>query len=48
MHDRDKLHLELGLHITGNMFDGGSDGVPGGEWRVCDYAKVFDLEVGLV
>ena len=48
MHDGDKLRLEPGLHITGEVFDGGGDGVLGGERGVYDDAKVFDLEVGLI
>ena len=48
MHDRDELHLEPGLHITGDIFNGGGDGVPGCEWGVYDDAKVFYLEIGLV
>ena len=43
VHDSNELRLEPGLHITGNMLDGGSDGVPSGERGVHDDAKVFDL-----
>ena len=32
MYDRDKLCLELGLNIIGDVFNGGGDVVPGGEW----------------
>ena len=48
MHDRDKFRSELGLHITGDMFDCGGDGVLSCEQRVHDDAKAFHLEVGLV
>ena len=48
MYDGDKLHSELGLYITGHMFNGGGDGVPGCEQGVHDNAEVFDLEVSLV
>ena len=48
MHDRDKLHLELGLHITGNVLNGGGDGVPGCERGVHDNTKPFYLEISLV
>ena len=48
MHDRDELHSELGLHITGDMFDSRSDGIPGGEWRVHDDTKALHLEISLV
>ena len=36
------------MHITGDMFDGRCNGVPGGEQGVHDNAKVFILEVSLV
>ena len=48
MHDRDEFCSEPGLHITGNVFDSGGDGVLGGEWRVHDDTKTFDLEVSFV
>ena len=48
MHDRDELHLELDLHIIGDMFDCGGDRIPGHERGVDDYAETFDLEVSLV
>ena len=32
----------------GDMFDGGGDGAPCGEWGVYDNAEVFNLEVSLV
>ena len=48
MYDRDELHLELSLHITGNVFNSGSDGVSGCEQRVHDNVKVFYLEVCLI
>ena len=48
MHDRDELHLELSLHIMGNMFDGGGDGVMGSEWQVYNNAKAFYLEVSFI
>ena len=48
MHDGDELRLKLGLHITGNVFDGGCDGIPGCEKGVHDDIKVFYLEVSLV
>ena len=32
MHDRDELCSELSLHVTGDMFDGGGNGVVSGEW----------------
>ena len=47
MHHRDKLCSELGLHITGDVFDGRCDGIPGCEGGVHDNTKVFDLEVAL-
>ena len=48
MHDRNKLHLELGLHIMGNMFDSGGDRVVDGKQRVYDDVKAFYLEICLV
>ena len=48
MHDRDELCSESGLHITGDVFDCGGDGVLSGEWGVYDDAKAFDLEIGFV
>ena len=48
MHDRDELRSELGLHITGDVFDCGGDGVLGGERGVYDNTEAFDLEVSLV
>ena len=48
MHDRDELHSEPSLHITGDVFHSGGDGILGSEGRVYDYAKTFHLEVGLV
>ena len=48
MHDRDKLCLELGLHIMGDVFDCGGDGVMGGKQGIYDDTKVFYLEVSLV
>ena len=47
MHDGDELCSELSLHIMGNMFDGGGNGVVSGEQRVHNNA-LFYLEVGLV
>ena len=44
MHDGDEL---LDLHITGDAFDCGSDGVVSGEQRVHDEAKMFYLEIDL-
>ena len=48
MHDRDKLRSEPGLHITGDMFHRGGDGVLSGERGVYYDAESFHLEVGLV
>ena len=48
MHDKDKLCLELDLHITDDVFDSRCDGVPGGEQRVHDITKAFNLKVSLV
>ena len=48
MHDGDEPHLELGLHITDNMLDGGCNGVVSCEWRDHNNAEVFDLKVSLV
>ena len=48
MHDRDKLCLELGLHVVSNVFYGGGSGVVGCERRVYDYTEAFHLQVGLV
>ena len=48
MHNRDELHSEPGLHITGDVFDDGGNRVSGGEQRVYNNAKVFNLEVSLV
>ena len=48
VHDRDKLCLELGLHIMGDMFDGGHDGVLDCEGRVYNNAEVLNLKVSLV
>ena len=48
MHDGDELRSEPGLHITGEVLDGGGDGVLGGEWGIYDDAKAFNLEVSLV
>ena len=48
MHDKDELHLKPSLHITHVMFNDRSNRVPGGEQRVHDNAKVFNLEVGLI
>ena len=43
MHDGDELRSEPGLHIMGNVFNGGGDGILGGEGRVHDYAEVLYL-----
>ena len=48
MHDRDKLRSELGLHIMGDVFDSGGDGVLSCERRVYDDAKAFHLQISLV
>ena len=48
MYDRDELHLELGLHVVSNVFDGGGNRVMGCERGVHNYAEVLDLQVGLV
>ena len=48
MHDRDELCSEPGLHITGDVFYGGGDGVLGGERGVHNDAQAFDLEVSFV
>ena len=45
MHDGDELCLESDLHITDNVFDGGSNGIPGSEQGVHNYAEVFNLEI---
>ena len=37
VHDREELHLESGLHITGDMFDSRGDEVSDDEWRVYDH-----------
>ena len=42
MHDQDELCLEPGLYICGG------NGIVSDEWRVHDYAEMFDLEIGLV
>ena len=36
------------MHIPGNMFDCGGDGVVDGEWGVYDNSEMFYLEVDLV
>ena len=36
------------MHITGDMFDCGGNGVPGCEWEVHDNVKAFNLEISLV
>ena len=36
------------MHITGNMFNGGGDGVPDHERGVHDNTEVFYLEISLV
>ena len=48
MHNRNEFCLEPGLHITGNVFNGGGNGVASGKWQVHDYTKAFNLEIGLV
>ena len=48
MHDREELRSEPSLHITGDVFDCGGDGVLGSERGVYDDAETFDLEVSLV
>ena len=48
MHDRDELRSEPSLHISGDVFDRGGDGVLGSEWGVYDDAEAFDLEISLV
>ena len=48
MHDRDELHLELSLHVAGDMLDGWGDGVPGCEGGVYNDTEAFYLEVGFV
>ena len=48
MHDGDEFHLELGLHITGDVFNSGSDGVLGCERGVHSDTKMFYLEISLV
>ena len=48
MHDRDELCSEPGLHITGNVFNSGGDGVVDSEWGVHDDSEAFYLEVSLV
>ena len=40
--------MELGLYITGNVFDSGGNGVVGGKWRVYDDTEAFYLEISLV
>ena len=48
MHDRDEFRSEPGLHITGDVFNCGGDGVLSREGRVYDDAEMFNLEVSLV
>ena len=48
MHDGDELCSKPGLHVMGDVCNGRSNGVPGGEWRVHDNTKAFNLEVDLV
>ena len=48
MHDRDKLRSEPGLHVAGDVFHSGCDGILSSERRVYDDAEAFDLEVSLV
>ena len=36
------------MHVTGNVFNCGGDGVLGGEGRVYDDAEAFHLQIGLV
>ena len=48
MHDRDELCLESSLHTASDVFDGGDNGVVGGEQGVHDDTEMFHLEVGLV
>ena len=48
MYDGDELHSEPGLHVMGDMFDDGGNGVASSERRVHDYSKVFDLKIGFV
>ena len=48
MHDGDELRSESGLYILGDMFNGGGDGVLGGEWGGYNDAQAFDLEISLV
>ena len=48
MHDCDKLCLEPGLHITGDVFNSGGNCVLGGEGGVHNYAEVFHLQIGFV
>ena len=36
------------MHVTGNVFNSGGDGVLGGEGRVHNYAEAFHLQVGFV
>ena len=48
MHDGNELRLELGLHIMGDVFNCGGNGVMGCERGIHDYAKTFHLEIGLV
>ena len=48
MHDRNELRSEPGLHIMGDVFNGGGDGVLSRERGVYNDAKTFNLEVSFV
>ena len=48
MYDGDEFCLEPCLHITGDVFDHGGNGIPGHERGVDNYTKVLNLEVSLV
>ena len=48
MHDGDELCSEPGLHVMGDVFNSGGDGILGSEGRVHDYAEAFHLQIGLV
>ena len=48
MHDGDELCSEPGLHIVGDMFHGGGNGIVGHERGVHDDAEAFHLEISLV
>ena len=48
MHDRDEFRSEPGLHVTGDVFNGGGDGILSSERGVYNDTESFHLEIGLV